>query len=204
MPHRAVSNLIQWQQTQTEPGVDARTLQYASLGFDVSCQEMFATWAGGGTLILVDEAVRRDPVALLRYIDAQQVTRLFLPYVALRQVAEVAAAHELYPATLREVITAGEPLQVTPALAKMITAVSHCRLVNQYGPSETHVVTAHTLPSDPAAWPMHPPIGTPIANTQIYLLDQNGEPVPIGVSGELVIGGSGVAHGYLNRPKLTA
>src|SRR6185437_9368696 len=79
-----------------------------------------------------------------------------------------------------------------------------CRLHNHYGPTETHVVTALTLPEKPDAWPAFPSIGGPISNAQIYVLDRQEKPVPIGVSGEIYIGGAGVAQGYLHRPELTA
>jgi non-ribosomal peptide synthetase component F len=77
------------------------------------------------------------------------------------------------------------------------------KLINQYGPTETHVVTAFTLPDIPASWPALPPIGRPIANTRIYVLDESGRPVPMGVPGELCVGGVQVARGYLDRPELT-
>src|SRR6202030_2168085 len=73
-----------------------------------------------------------------------------------------------------------------------------------YGPSETHVVTQFTLPRDSEQWPLRPPIGRPIANTQIYILDSNLHPCPVGVPGELYIGGVSLARGYLNEPSLTA
>ncbi|HKG77972.1 MAG TPA: condensation domain-containing protein, partial [Pyrinomonadaceae bacterium] len=79
-----------------------------------------------------------------------------------------------------------------------------CTLYNHYGPSETHVVTSFTLPPDSETWPVLPPLGRPIANTEMYLLDPHFHPVPIGVPGELYIGGACLAHGYLNRSELTA
>ena len=78
-----------------------------------------------------------------------------------------------------------------------------CRLYNHYGPSESHVVTSFQLTGTPDTWPALPPIGKPIANTQIYILDPFLNPVPAGVSGELYIGGISLANGYLNRPELT-
>jgi acyl-coenzyme A synthetase/AMP-(fatty) acid ligase/acyl carrier protein len=104
---------------------------------------------------------------------------------------------------LREVITAGEQLRITPAIADWFKSLSNCTLHNHYGPSESHVVTSFTLPQTVETWPLLPAIGRPIANTQIYLLDSHLQPVPIGVPGELYIGGIALARGYLNRPELT-
>ncbi len=204
MTHRALVNLITWQISQPTAVAQARTLQFSPPGFDVSCQEMFATWGAGGVLILVSEEVRRDSTALLGWLDAMHVERLFLPFVALQQLALAADTNSRFPQSLREIITAGEQLQITEFIAQLITQLDHGRLYNQYGPTESHVVTAYSLDGDIGAWQMLPPIGFPIANTQIYLLNSALQRVPIGVPGELYIGGCALARGYLNRPALTA
>ncbi|HST57838.1 MAG TPA: condensation domain-containing protein, partial [Longimicrobium sp.] len=128
---------------------------------------------------------------------------IFLPYVALQALADVAAERGTVPARLREVQTAGEQLRVTEPIRRLFT-VTGAALSNHYGPSETHVVTAHRLEGDPAAWPLLPVIGRPIANTRCYVLDGAGTPAPVGVPGELYVGGDNVARGYLGRPALTA
>src|SRR5207249_2957311 len=87
---------------------------------------------------------------------------------------------------------------------RMLSERAGCALHNQYGPSESHVVTAYTLSGAPRHWAPRPPIGRPIANTRIELLDPYLRPVPIGVPGELHIGGVSLARGYLSRPDLTA
>jgi non-ribosomal peptide synthetase component F len=161
---------------------------------------MFSTWCSGGTLYLIAEELRRDPRALLDFLSQKAIERLFLPFVALQQLAEVAANRKLIPNTLREIITAGEQLQITPAIANLFSNLTDCTLHNHYGPSESHVVTAFTLSPPVETWPLLPPIGKAIANTEIYLLDQNLQPVPIGIPGELYIGGITLARGYLNRP----
>ncbi len=203
MAHRPLSNLIAWQLANLSVPEAARTLQFASLSFDVAFQEIFSTWCSGGTLVLLDEAERRDPEALLRFIADQQVERVFIPFVALHGLCEAAAHLGATIPSLREVITAGEQVRATGALRAFFTAHPECTLANHYGPTEGHVVSAHTLAGPPAQWPALPPIGRPIANARIYLLDRNDEPVPIGVPGELHIGGTSLARGYLNRPELT-
>ena len=204
MTHRPLANLIHWQLQNTVLPAGARTLQFASLSFDVSFQEIFSTWCSGGAVVLIPDEARRDPIELLRRLDTGAVERLFLPFVALQQIAEAAEARDLTPTHLREVITAGEQLRITPAIASLMGKLKNGRLHNQYGPSETHVVTAFSLDSSPGEWSALPPIGRPINNTQIYLLDSRLQPVPINVPGELYLGGVNLARGYLGRPDLTA
>lgn len=203
MTRRAGMNLVEWQNTLSTPDSRGRTLQYASLGFDVSFQEIFSTWCAGGALVIVPEALRRDPIQLLRLAGEQDIVRWFMPYAALQQVAVSAAAMELFPRTLRDVITAGEALKITPEIRRFFKEIPGCRLHNQYGPSETHVVTACVLPEDPDSWPALPPIGVPIANTSVLLLDSEGMPVARGFRGELFLGGDCLARGYLDQPELT-
>ncbi|MDY6954466.1 MAG: amino acid adenylation domain-containing protein, partial [Thermodesulfobacteriota bacterium] len=204
MTHRSLCNLLWWQLQNAAPGEGTRTLQFAPLSFDVSFQEIFSTLCSGGTLVLISEETRRDPMELLGYLRDQSIERLFLPCVALQQLAEVAEGQERVPAGLREVITAGEPLQITRQITSFFSNLQDCRLHNQYGPTESHVVTAFTLKGPHTGWPLLPPIGRPIANTDIYLLDRHMNPVPVGVPGELYVGGEALARGYLKRPALTA
>ncbi len=202
MPHRGLANLID-RQARALPGA-ARTLQYTTLGFDVSFQEIFATWAVGGTLVLIPEETRRDPEQLLATLSARQIERLWLPFIALQQLAAVAGGRAALPAHLRDVITAGEQLVATGQVAQFFDRLGGARLYNQYGPTETHGVTEYLLPPNPADWPPLPPIGRPIDNARIYILDSQLEPVPIGVAGELYIGGDTPARGYFGQPGLTA
>jgi amino acid adenylation domain-containing protein len=204
MPHRPLVNLVAWQLRNSALGPGARTLQFASLSFDVSCQELFSTWAAGGTLVLISEELRLDASALLDALREAAVERLFPPFVALQQLAEVAAERDAWPESLREIATAGEQLQITPAVAGLFARLPECRLFNQYGPSESHVVTAYALAGPARSWPALPSIGGPVANTRILVLDPAFGPAPIGVPGELCIGGDCLARGYLSRPDLTA
>jgi amino acid adenylation domain-containing protein/non-ribosomal peptide synthase protein (TIGR01720 family) len=200
----ALANLLAWQESETGLGRPASTLQFASLSFDVSFQEILSTVRTGGTLHLVDEATRRDAPALLDLIARSGIERLFLPFVALGQLAEVAADREERSCQLCDIITAGEQLHITPALAQWLAAMPGCRLHNHYGPSETHVVTAATLAGAPESWPLLPAIGRPVANTQAYVLGADFAPVPQGAPGELYLAGVQLARGYLHRPALTA
>ncbi|MEU0957092.1 amino acid adenylation domain-containing protein [Streptomyces niveus] len=208
MEHGPLANLVEWQRRRSATGPDtrvgARTLQFAPLGFDVAFQEIFATWAAGGALVLVDEQVRRDPHQLLDLIGAERIERLFLPFVALQQLVEYACATGRRCDSLKEVFTAGEQLHVTPALRQFFGLLTSATLENQYGPSETHVVTADRLGPDPASWPDLPSIGRPVDGATVLLLDERLRPVPPGAVGEICVGGPVVARGYVGRPELTA
>ncbi|GAA2501656.1 amino acid adenylation domain-containing protein [Streptomyces gobitricini] len=200
MPHRSLAALLDWQCRGSAAGAGSRTLQFAPLGFDVAFQETFATWACGGALVLADDGTRRDPHRLLDLMERHAVDRLFLPYVALQQLAEYADASGRSAGTLREVITAGEQLYVTPAIRSFFTTgCPGARLENQYGPSETHVVTAHRLTGPPATWPDRPPIGRPVPGSRVYVLDGRLRPCPIGTVGEICVAGDSVALGYLSE-----
>ncbi|CAM2068625.1 Amino acid adenylation domain-containing protein [Sulfidibacter corallicola] len=203
LPHRSLANLIAWQNRESGSAA-SRTLQFAPLSFDVHFQEMWATWTCGGTLVLLDEATRRDPHRLWAHLIDRRVSRLFLPFVALSQLASVSAGVDLAASALREVITAGEQLDVTEDLRAMFTRLPQARLINQYGPSETHVVTSYTLTGPPESWPAQPPIGTAIPNVSLALRGAWDEAVPLGVPGRLWLGGVAPALGYHGREELTA
>src|SRR5262249_27982055 len=149
-----------WQLASSAP---ARTLQFASLSFDVCFQEIFSTLGSGGTLLLIPEDVRRDPRALMRHLVDAQVERLYVPFTGLQQLSEVAESERGDAARLVEIITAGEQLQVTRAIAGWVGTQHGMALHNHYGPTESHVVTALALRGSPAAWPLLPSIGRPIA-----------------------------------------
>ncbi|MEV3987824.1 amino acid adenylation domain-containing protein [Streptomyces sp. NPDC049837] len=200
LPHRSLAALLDWQCRSSAAGTGSRTLQFAPLGFDVAFQETFGTWASGGTLVLTDDGTRGDPHRLLDLIERHAVDRLFLPYVALQQLAEYAVAAGRSAESLREVITAGEQLYVTPAIRRFFAAACpRARLENQYGPSETHVVTAHPLTGAPPAWPDRPPIGRPVPGSRVYILDNRLRPCPVGTAGEICVAGDAVAVGYLSE-----
>jgi amino acid adenylation domain-containing protein len=204
MPQRAVRNLLEWQLTNTILPPLSRTLQFASLSFDVSFQDMFSTWAIGGAVVLITEEQRGEIGGLARLLQEKEIRRLFIPAVALQQLAEGFCALETGSAALRKVIAGSEQLQITRSIARMFGEIGSCSLHNEYGPSETHVVTELALPASPAEWPERPCVGTPILNAQIYILDHYMQPVPAGIPGELFIGGAGLARCYLNRPELVA
>jgi len=189
-----LSHLIAWQAADGRLGQPARTLLFAPFSFDVHFQELLGAIATGGCLVLVPDAVRRDPEALLRLIEAEGVERLYLPYVALQLLAEAAGGRRL---PLRDVISAGEQLVLSPAIRRLFEANPQARLHNHYGPTESHVVTALCLPEAVSAWPAVAPIGQPLPHVRVHL-----DPAEEGH--ELLLGGECLAHGYLGRPELEA
>jgi amino acid adenylation domain-containing protein len=205
MTHRALVNMLDYQVAAFAARPDARTAQYSAFFFDVSFQDIFSTLAAGGTLVLVSEEMRRDFHRLARLLADEKVERIFVPVVALRELA--AAVHDggAFPRHLREVIVSGEQLRMTDAIRDLFDRLGpDSVLVNQYGPAETHVVTA--LPMRPPAhrWSALPCIGREIRWSHVYLLDDAMQPVPNGQPGEVYVGGATVARGYRARPDLTA
>jgi len=204
LPQAALVNLLHWQVQQPSLDKTETTLQFTSLSFDVSFQEIFSTFFNGGQLVLVNEETRKDASALLKYLSEQKIERLFMPYVMLQHLAQHLESSNHDALRLQNIITAGEQLHITPAIHSLFKTLPQCRLYNQYGPSESHVVTAFTLSLDKDIWMDLPPIGQPIANTRIYILDAAHQPQPPNLPGELCIAGAGLARSYLNRPELTA
>ncbi|MBL1285908.1 AMP-binding protein [Streptomyces sp. NPDC057067] len=199
--HSCLDPLVAWQRGDSvRPTL--RTAQFAPLNFDVSFQEILGTLCDGGTLVIAPESLRRDPFTLLKWLADHAVERLFLPYVALHMLAVAASAHDGdLGLSLLEVNTAGEQLLCTPPIKALFTALPRARLNNHYGPSETHVVTAWTLPRDPADWPLVPPIGLPLPGCEL-LVDPGEAETP--ATGELLVAGAPVSLGYLDRPELNA
>ncbi|HEY9747314.1 MAG TPA: amino acid adenylation domain-containing protein [Allocoleopsis sp.] len=189
--HRGLSNLIEAQRQWFNPQGDSRILQFASLCFDASIFEILMALANGATLYLAPQTTLLPGADLLQFLRHHAITHATLP-----------------PSVLAVL-----PIEALPALQILISAGEACssaivqrwaqgrRFFNAYGPTEATIwATVAELTVDSA----QPTIGRPIANTQIYILDTHLQPVPIGVVGELYIGGSGLAKGYLNQPDLTA
>ncbi|MEW2174792.1 amino acid adenylation domain-containing protein [Streptomyces sp. NPDC005406] len=204
MPHRSLAALIGWQIRAASACAGRTTVQYAPLSFDVSFQEIYSTLCSGGTLRLITEEERRDMPMLLRLLDEADAARIFLPYVALQQLAEASGALGIAPRGLRVIVSSGEQLRVTDEIRALVAALPGAILENQYGPTESHVVTSHTMTGDPACFPVLAPIGTPVTGAGVRVLDPLGRPVPLGVKGELFLTGPALADGYLGAASLTA
>jgi amino acid adenylation domain-containing protein len=204
MSQGSIANMIRWQLQSSRASVGTRTLQFASLSFDVSFQEIISTLCSGATLVLIPEELRQDDGALLRFLAETKIERLFVPFVMLQQLAERSETEQVTPGSLREVMTAGEQLKITSQIESFFSKLPECTLYNHYGPSETHAASWLTLEGAPARWSRLPSVGRRLPHAQIYILDGEHQPVPLGVIGELYIGGEGLGRGYLNEAGLTA
>lgn len=201
VPHRTLANLVAWEDRQ-RPTRGKRTLGRTSIAFDVGLQEVFATILFRGTLVVASDSERADVGALANLLARLRISRVYLPPVALHQMAEAAPVEVTGLDCLEHVIVAGEPLRISQAIRRFFRS-TRSRLINQYGPTETHVATEAILDAAPLRWPDLPAIGRPIAGVDVQVLDAAGVPAPLLVAGELVIGGIAPAIGYVTQPELT-
>ncbi len=182
-----------------------RVLQFASFGFDSSVAEIFPAWSVGATVVLRQAEFDLDQFG--SFLNRHRISVVDLPTAVWQQWSDsLSSGAEAVAESLRLVIVSGESLQSRDA-QKWFShpGSSRIALLNNYGPTEATVnATAYVIEPSRLSDDQAIPIGRPIANTQIYLLDRRGEPVPPGVEGEIYIGGTGVARGYLNRPQWTA
>lgn len=200
VPHRAVLNLLDhWlARFGALPGEPAA--QWASTGFDVAQQELLLPLTTGGVLYPVPDEVRLDPAALLDWMREHRVAQAFLPPAFVRWIDE-APGERLKGLELRQLLTGVESLP-EGALHRFAEAVPGLRILYGYGPTETTVYS--TAYFTPRPLERQSPIGRPIANTRVHVLDERLRPVPPGVPGEVYVAGAGLALGYLGRPGLTA
>ncbi|WP_264530520.1 non-ribosomal peptide synthetase [Flavobacterium sp. N502540] len=201
MEHKSMLNLINFHNEQFKKENVKNVLQFTSISFDVSFQEIFTTLLGGATLFPISETVKKDYEDLSFFIKRNHIDTVFLPTSYFRILMEVNSFYSLLDLNIiKNIIVAGEQLSLSKDALNKISN-SNTKLHNHYGPAETHVVTTITLLGDDLVH--NPSIGSPISNTQIYILDDSFQPVGLGINGKLYISGFGVARGYLNRPELT-
>jgi amino acid adenylation domain-containing protein len=193
--HANLLNLVTWHTRIYQVTPEDRATQVASLGFDASVWELWPYLSSGASVFLPDEDTRTTPSRFVAWLNKQRITLCFVP----TPLAEIILTEPM-PAelSLRALLVGGDKLHGAPKDALPFD------LVNHYGPTENTVVATYTnvptgVDSDEA-----PPIGRPIANTRIYLLDEYLEPVPVGVPGQLYIGGESLARGYHQDPGMTA
>ncbi len=176
------------------------TSAWSSIGFDASVHEVLLPLTTGAVLHLVPEELRGDPEELVRWMREHRIVQAFLPPSYVRWIDEE-PAKRLDGLALRHLLTGVESLPEA-ALHRMGEHLPGLRVCFGYGPTEATLYS--TAYYDPRPLDRPAPIGRPLAGTRMYLLDEEGEPVPVGVTGEVYLGGAGLAAGYLHRPDLTA
>ena len=196
--HGGLVNRLGWMQDAYGLGPEDRVLQKTPFSFDVSAWEFFWPLIEGARLVMLAPGDHKNPQALAEAITVHKITVLHFVPSMLEQFLHAARLEAC--ATLRLVILSGEALSAP--LARQALACTGARIHNLYGPTEATVDVSFFTFEDPNLSVV--PIGRPISNTRLYVLDGDLEPVPVGVSGELYIGGCGLARGYLGRPGLTA
>jgi len=191
--HGGLANLVNWHlHTYQIDGSDHAT-QLAGAAFDASVWEIWPYLAAGASLYIVDDETRSSPAKLLAYYAEYGITYSFVPTPLAEAMLAVVWPPNL---ALKALLTGGDTLHQPPANDLP------CALINHYGPTESTVVATRGI-IDRGSLHTPPDIGRPIANTQVYILDSLLRPVPIGVAGELCIGGDSLARGYHHRPELT-
>ncbi|HXM58135.1 MAG TPA: amino acid adenylation domain-containing protein, partial [Candidatus Dormibacteraeota bacterium] len=201
--HRAISNLVAWQTHSSGIDHEGPVLQFSSLGFDVHLQELFPTFARGGTVCLTRRENLLDPRRLAGVLARHSVRTVFLSVSTLTRLFDSGRELSSLPATLTDVVTAGEQLHVGHSLAAFLAARPALRLHNHYGVSESHVVTARWVAGGGRVEP-RAPIGRPIWNCRLRLLSPDLRAVPPGAVGEVWIAGDCLARHYLGREEETA
>lgn len=199
VPHHGVVNWLQWMQAEYGLGADDRVLQKTPACFDVSVREFFWPLVEGATLVVAKPEGHKDPGYLAELIQQQQVTTVhFVPSMLAVFLQEPTAAG---CTALRRVLCSGEALPTE--LAEQFHGVLDAALHNLYGPTEASIEVSYCA-YEPGIRTTTVPIGRPVWNTRLHVLDSRLRPVPVGVPGELYLAGEQLARGYVNRPGLTA
>lgn len=196
--HRGLSHQITALQRHYELGPSDRLLQFVAPSFDVSLEEIFGALLSGATLVLRTDAWIASPQDFCVLCEQHRITVANLPTLFWQQLADAPGAW--FPGSLRLIIIGGEAVSAA-SLERWWRRTGHLPvLYNAYGPTETTInaTIADCGPNTPAR-----SIGRPLPNVALYVLDRHGAPVPVGVAGEIHIGGAQVARGYWNRPELT-
>jgi amino acid adenylation domain-containing protein len=193
--HDSLLNLCQWHNRAFAVTAQDRATQLASIGFDAAVWELWPHLMAGASVHLVDEATRTQPESLRDYLVRERITISFAPTPLAEQMLRLAWPKE---SALRFLLTGADSLHHYPPAHLPFT------LVNNYGPTECTVVATSGAVLPQETGNELPPIGRPIENTEIYIVDRTMKPVPAGTIGEIYVGGAGLARGYLNDPVLTA
>lgn len=200
--HRTLTNLIIWDNEEVGFSRGSSILQYSSFAFDSSLHDIYYALSSGGTAHIVPEDMRLDYPAMANYITSEKIRIVSLPFTVMAGFFNAIDMHLLDGHSIQHIISTGEQLLIGARLEQFLAANPAIKLHNFYGPSETHVVTAFSV-TGASIFSKRVPIGKPVYNSQIYILNDKQELVPPGMTGEIYIGGHNLALGYLNEPELT-
>jgi amino acid adenylation domain-containing protein/non-ribosomal peptide synthase protein (TIGR01720 family) len=193
--HQGLLNLVFWHQRTFKITTLDKATQLAGTAFDAAVWELWPYLTAGASIYLVKPEILLSPVDLQDWLESKKIAISFLPTPMAEQLLSLEWPEST---TLRTILTGGDKLHRYPS------GLLPFQVVNNYGPTENTVVsTSGLVVSNGQDNNISPPIGRPIGNVEIYILDSYLQPVPVGVPGELHIGGAGLARGYLNRPELT-
>ncbi|MBI5804931.1 amino acid adenylation domain-containing protein [candidate division TA06 bacterium] len=202
LEHRNMVNLVCFQYQKTNIDFTGNVMNFITVNFDVCYQEIFSTLLAGGRLFVIDDAKKRDIKRLMSFIGENNISVVFFPTSFLIFLTGEQEYLDLLPGCIRHIITAGEQLIVRESFREYLKR-NELHLHNHYGPSETHVVSTYVIsPGGPI--PELPPIGLPVSNTRLYIMNRGLKLQPSGVAGELYISGDCVGRGYYGRDELTS
>ena len=185
-------------------GAEDRVLQFSTINFDAAVEEMFPAWSVGARVVLRPGGMLISGEELLELVEREQLTVLDLPTAYWHEwVYELALLGRPLPDSLRLMVVGGDKASAEHLSKWREVAGCGVGWINTYGPTEGTIIASLYEQEAEAEVPATLPIGRPLANVRLYILDRQGEPVPVGVGGELCIAGVGVSRGYLNRAELT-
>lgn len=195
--HKNMINLVTFEKNKTGLLDNAHSiLQFATMSFDVSYQEIYSALLNGLALVLIKDDIRKNIQTLSEYIDKHSIDTLFIPPAYLKLLADNDKAVELLINNVKNIITAGEKLVLTNGIRTLLS--NNIKIHNHYGPAETHVATTFVVESSISD--AEPPIGKPISNSRVYILDARNNLLPNNIVGQLAISGDCVGNGYINNP----
>ncbi|QPB84363.1 amino acid adenylation domain-containing protein [Pseudoalteromonas rubra] len=192
--HKALSNLVHWQQEQFKITENDRSTQLAGVSFDAVILETWAYFTQGASIYIADADIKRSPSLLVKWLQDNEITIAFVPTPLVSSILDATWPSDT---PLKSVLTGGDTLHHLP------TPKTPFKLYNLYGPSENTVVTSYKELSHYMSKAMKPPIGKPINNVRALVLDKHLQVVPPGVIGDLYVGGVGLTAQFRNQPELS-
>jgi amino acid adenylation domain-containing protein/non-ribosomal peptide synthase protein (TIGR01720 family) len=203
MSQGAVSEFLTWDINYYDNLQNEKVLQFAPFNFDIFFQECLTTWSTGGQLVVLPQHYRTQPDKLLKFIVKERINKIIIPYVILVQLAEVSLINNVYPSSLRKIISTGEIFILTNSIKSFKQKLNKCALYNLYGASENQIISIYELKSNDSHKVL--PIGKAVSSNKIFVLDDNLEKITnYNQSGHLYVTSSLLSYGYFNKPDLTA